>query len=203
MPAPQLVFIHGGECFATYDAYLDALRSWEYEPPTVEHPKRWRQQLAADFAADGWEVHMPAMPSKLNAKYVEWKIWFQKVVPYLRDGVALVGHSLGGIFLAKYLSEERLLVRVRATFLIAAPYDATEPGQSLADFALPAELTGLTEQGGALFLYHSEDDDVVPFTELAKYQAQLPSATARVFTDRGHFLGSELPELLADVRALS
>lgn len=199
----QLVFIHGGESFDSYEAYLEMLKSWDYTPPGKETPKRWKHTLAAELEAEGWEVHMPSMPSKDNARYAAWKIWFEKVVPYMKDYVVLVGHSLGGIFLAKYLSEEKLPVRVAATFLIAAPFDNTEPGESLADFILPASLAGLAEQGGKIFLYHSEDDDVVPFGELAKYQAQLPAATVRVFPDRGHFLGSELPELVADIRSSS
>jgi uncharacterized protein len=196
----QLVFIHGGESFDTYESYLEMLRTWDYVPPSKDEPKRWKHALAHELEANGWEVHMPSMPSKNNAKYAEWKIWFEKVVPYLKDGVVLVGHSLGGIFLAKYLSEETIPVSVRATFIIAAPFDNTEPGESLADFILPVSLARLAEQGGDIFLYHSEDDDVVPFGELGKYWEHLPEAEVRTFTDRGHFLGSEFPELLECIR---
>lgn len=199
----QLVFIHGGESFDTYEQYLEMLRSWEYMPPGKEEPKRWKHALAAELGAQGWEVHMPTMPSKNNAKYAEWKIWFEKVVPYLKNDVVLVGHSLGGIFLAKYLSEEKLPVSVRGTFLVAAPFEHTEPGESLADFVLPESLAGLAEQGGSISLYHSEDDDVVPFGELGKYAAALPGATVRSFNDRGHFLTPDFPEIMADIRSLS
>ncbi|HWU24138.1 MAG TPA: hypothetical protein VN086_00060, partial [Candidatus Paceibacterota bacterium] len=107
-----------------------------------------------------------------------------------------------GIFLAKYLEEGSMPMKIKATFLIAAPHSETEEGESLADFVLPERLDRFAAQAGKLFLYHSEDDDVVPFGELAKYQAQLPNATIRTFSDRGHFLGPELPELTADIRAL-
>ena len=196
----QLVFIHGGESFATYKEYLDALRSWEYDPAT-EPVKKWKETLASELGEE-WQVIMPSMPSKLNAKYLEWCIWFDKVVPHLHDGVVLVGHSLGGIFLAKYLEEGSLPVQVAATFLIAAPHSETEDGESLADFTLPKQLDRFAAQAGKLFLYHSEDDPVVPYSELGKYQVQLPSATVRTFTDRGHFLGPELPEIIEDIRTL-
>lgn len=194
----QLVFIHGGESFATYKDYLDALRSWEYDP-APEPVKKWRDTLAPELGEE-WQVLMPSMPSKLNAKYLEWCIWFDKVVPHLKDGVVLVGHSLGGIFLAKYLEEGSMPFTIAATFLIAAPYDATEPGESLADFALPPSLSRFAAQAGKVCLYHSEDDPVVPFSELAKYQAQLPQATIRTFAGRGHFLGPALPELISDIK---
>lgn len=196
----QLVFIHGGESFATYKDYLDALRSWDYDPAPQAFQK-WRDTLAPELG-DDWQVLMPSMPSKLNAKYLEWCIWFDKVVPHLKDGVVLVGHSLGGIFLAKYLEEGSFPISIRGTFLVAAPHSETEEGESLADFTLPERLDRFAAQAGKLFLYHSEDDPVVPFGELAKYQAQLPDATARIFTDRGHFLGPQFPELIADIKSL-
>lgn len=194
----QVVFIHGGESFATYDDYLAYLRVESYEPFKVRE-KKWREWVA-ERLGDGWEAYVPSMPSPANAKYLEWSIWFEKVIPYLTDGAVLVGHSLGGIFLAKYLSENELPVRIAATFLIASPYDETEPGESLADFALPDSLAALAERGGKLFLYHSEDDPVVAYAALDKYRHQLPEATVRTFTDRGHFLQSEFPELLEDIQ---
>lgn len=196
----QLVFVHGGETFDTYKEYLDAMRTWDYIPPT-EMGKRWKNSLPAELGPE-WEVHAPAMPSKYNAKYLEWCIWFDKVVPYLTDGVIFVGHSLGGIFLAKYLEEGSVPMQIKATFLISAPHDPVDSEYSLADFTLPERLDRFAMQAGNIFLFHSEDDDVVPFEALSKYQAQLPDATVRTFTDRGHFLGSELPELIADIKAL-
>jgi len=142
------------------------------------------------------------MPSKYNAKYLEWCIWFDKVIPHLHDGVVLVGHSLGGIFLAKYLEEGSMPMQIKGTFLVAAPFEECEPGESLADFALPERLEHFVAQAGKLFLYHSEDDPVVPFGALAKYKEKLPDATIRTFTDRGHFLGPEFRELMVDIKSL-
>ena len=195
----QLVFIHGGETFDTYEEYLDALRSSPYEP-FVEKQLRWKHGLK-DALGEAWEVHAPSMPSPMNAKYVEWTIEFEKVIPHLRDGVLLVGHSLGGIFLAKYLNEHALPVTAAATFLVAAPFDTEGTDYSLADFVLPASLDGLRANGGTLHLYHSKDDPVVPFDAVEKYARLLPSAVMRIFEDRGHFMQPEFPELIVDIKA--
>ena len=197
----QLVFIHGGESFDSYDEYLNALRSWEYEPE-LEVQKRWKNTLAERLGGD-WQVFAPTMPSKYNAKYLEWSIWFEKVIPHLHDGVVLVGHSQGGIFLAKYLNEHRLPIAVRATYLIAAPFDTEGTDYTLGDFALPDSLNGLVRNGGEVVIYHSEDDPVVPFNAFGKYVALLPQARTRVFKDRGHFLQTEFPELIEDIKNLS
>jgi len=196
----QLVFIHGGETFSSYEKYLDALRSWDYEPENAVQ-KKWKDTLIPELGNE-WQIFMPSMPSKYNAKYIEWRIWFEKVLPHLTDGTVLVGHSLGGIFLAKFLSENSMPNAIAGTFLVAAPFDEESESGSLADFILPASLDSFEKQGGAIFLYHSEDDPVVPFSELAKYAKQLPEATVRTFSDRGHFLQPEFPELIDDIRAL-
>jgi uncharacterized protein len=198
----QLVFIHGGETFADYEAYIEALRTdLTYDPEKdKQRLKRWRYSLAQDLG-DEWQVLSPEMPSKYNAKYLEWSIWFEKVIPYLKDDAVLVGHSLGGIFLAKYLSEHILPISVRATLLIAAPFDTRDADFSLADFTL-GSLEAFSAQAGKIFLYQSTDDTVVPFSALEAYRERLPDATARIFSDRGHFLQEEFPELIEEISSL-
>ena len=196
----QVVVIHGGETFDTYEQYLDALAAWEYDPTKPEY-KDWKKHLPETLGEE-YEVIRPTMPSKYNAKYVEWRMWFEKVIPYLRDDVSLVGHSLGGLFLAKYLTENTLPVRIQSVHLVAAPYDATSTGTTLADFSIPDTLDGLWNQCGNVFLYHSTDDTVVPVSNMHLYQDKLPYARASIFADRGHFNQETFPEILEDIKAL-
>ncbi len=196
----QLVFIHGGETFDTYDAYLDALKEWTYDP-FKEFGGRWKNSLAEELG-DEWLVFAPTMPSKYNAKYVEWCIWFEKVVPFLKDEVRLVGHSLGGIFLAKYLSEHTLPVSISALWLVAAPFDTSDTDYSLADFVLPDSLEKVSAQTSKIFVYHSTDDPIVPFSALEKYKEKLPDAAVRTFPDKGHFLQEEFPELIQEIQSI-
>ncbi|MBU2103945.1 alpha/beta hydrolase, partial [Patescibacteria group bacterium] len=114
----------------------------------------------------------------------------------------LVGHSLGGIFLAKYFSEHTLLVSIAGLWLIAAPFDTEDTDYSLADFTLPESLENVSKQAKHTVLYHSTDDPVVPFSALDKYKEKLPEATVRIFSDRGHFLQERFPELIEDIQSL-
>ncbi len=196
----QIVFIHGGETFDSHEAYLDFLRNCEFNPEKGKE-KRWKDSLLESLG-DDFEVIAPTMPCKFNAKYKEWKIWFDKVVPFLRDGVVLIGHSLGGIFLAKYLSENDFPKKISAIYLIAAPYDAEDSEYSLADFTLPKSLEKLRRQGGKIFIYHSEDDPVVPFWDSEKYLRALPDAEKTIFKDKGHFLQEEFPEMVESVKKI-
>ena len=196
----QVIFIHGGETFDEYEDYIEYLNRYEFNP-AKEKDKRWKDSLG-ERLGDGFEVMAPAMPSKYNAKYREWKIWFEKTFPYIHDGVILVGHSLGGIFLAKYLSENNFPTKICATYLIAAPYDSDNSEYSLADFILPDSLKKFEEQGGTIFIFHSEDDPIVPFVDLEKYLRALPSAVKVAFKDKNHFMDEEFQELIDSIKNL-
>ncbi len=196
----QVVVIHGGDSFATYEEF------WKHLCETILHLDRlrlsgWKGSLQAALG-DLYDVVLPRMPNPQNAKYAEWKLWFEKLLPELEPTVLLVGHSLGGSFLAKYLSENKIDTHILGTYLVAAPFD-TDGDRALHDFNVTNDLALLREQGGHLFLYHSEDDPIVAFSELAKFVNLLPDATVRTFTDREHFQQPELPELVADIRSLS
>lgn len=192
--------MHGGEPFSTYEEYLSYLKTTPIDLEKLKN-KGWKNYLEETLGED-YEVVSPRMPNPQNAKYSEWKIWFERFVPFIKRGVVLVGGSLGGVFLAKYLSENNFPKTIKATFLIAAPYD-TDGDRPLADFVLPKSLKKLEQQGGQIFLYHSKDDPIVEFSELEKYQKALPHAQARIFEDRQHFNQEEFPELVADIKKLN
>ncbi len=155
------------------------------------------QQLGEQY-----EVFSPRMPCQDNARYADWKLWFAKILPLLEKNAILMGPSLGGIFLAKYLSEETIPKKILATFLIAAPYDKKDIKEALGDFVLPEALEKLEAQAGKVFLYHSKDDPIVPFVNLQKYQKTLPEAHVRIFEDRGHFNVEEFPEIVEDIKTV-
>ncbi len=196
---PQIFVIHGGDAFDTYEEYLANLRA---KTTTLERlsARGWKLSLR-DRLADIADVYTPEMPNKQNAKYAEWKIWFGKIVPLMNDGVVLVGHSLGGIFLAKYLSEEILPTKIRATLLVAPPFN-TATNHPLADFNLGEELHKLQDRGGEIVFYHSRDDQVVPYSNLEDYRRALPLARYVSFENRGHFNQESFLEIEEDLRKL-
>ena len=192
----QVVVIHGGDTFETYDAYLAFLRDFEISIDRYTSSKSdWKPWLREKLGTD-YEVILPVMPNKTNAQFEEWKLWFEKLIPFLNDGVVLVGHSLGGAFLAKYLSLYTFPKKIHGVFLVSAVYDGDSEGYSLASFSLPSTLNLQTD---AVFLYHSEDDSVVPLSALESYKKAIPQAVTRIFTDRKHINQTEFPELAEDI----
>ncbi|MFA6437066.1 MAG: alpha/beta hydrolase [Candidatus Paceibacterota bacterium] len=196
----QVLVIHGGDTFDTYEEYLVFLNDYEINLEKSKI-KRWKETLAEKLG-ENFDVISPKMPNSMNAKYKEWKIIFEKYFPYLSDNLILVGHSLGGTFVAKYLSENDFPKKILATFLVSACYDNEVSGYSLGDFSLPQSLEKLEKQGGKVFLIHSKDDKVVSFKDFEKYKKDLPMAETMIFEDRGHFDQPEFPEVVGKIKEI-
>ncbi len=197
---PQILVIHGGNAFEKYDEYLAYLRERDFSLDRFR-AKDWKTTLR-DVLGEDYDVLNPLMPNSQNARYAEWKIWFERIVLLLDEEVILIGHSLGGIFLTKYLSENDFPKKVKATLLVAAPFN-TENEHPLVDFVISRDLKRFERQGGKIILYHSTDDQVVPFSNSESYKKLLPKAELEVFENRGHFNQSEFPELVKDIKRLS
>ncbi|MCX6714295.1 MAG: alpha/beta hydrolase [Candidatus Uhrbacteria bacterium] len=193
----QIFAIHGGGAFDTYEAFLEDLRSINLDLSRATR-EGWKQSLQ-ETLGDDFEVIQPRMPNANNAKYLEWKIWFEKHIPFMQDGVIFIGHSLGGIFLAKYLSEETLPKTIRATLLVAPPFN-TETEHPLADFILSASLEKFEKQAGTIYFFQSKDDEIVPYANVESYTCVLPRAHLIAFEDRGHFHQATFSELIEVIK---
>lgn len=197
----QIVVMHGGHGHITTKNILSYLQNKIVKPEDFKLKIGWKENIAHSLSND-FELFHPQMPNKQSAKYEEWKIWFEKLVPFLNDDVILVGHSLGGLFFIKYLSENSFSKKIAALFTVAAPYDGRNNKHLNETFALKEDLSGVTKQVKHIFMYHSKDDHVVPFQDFEKYQKKLPGIQGRVFTDRDHFNQEEFPELVKDIQSL-
>lgn len=197
----QIIIIHGGTSFDTYEDYLSFLKMREITLEDLRRGKDWKSTLQEELG-ENFEVLSPQMPNKTNAHYKEWKIWFERIIPFLNENVILIGQSLGGIFLAKYLSENTFPQKIKITILVAAPFDDKNTKGSLADFKLPSSLEKLNRQGGEIYLIQSKDDSVVPFEQVERYKKALSLSETIVFEGRGHFSQESFPEIIELIKKL-
>ena len=170
----QVIVIHGGSVFKTYKDYMASLKSLKVD---LERYRKigWKDSLRKELG-NRFDVLLPKMPNAMNSNYSEWEILFKKIACLLNDNVILIGHSLGGVFLAKYLSENKFPKKILASILIAPPYDEKDIKEPVCDFVISNNLDKFKKQGGKIFIYQSEDDPVVPYVDLGKYQKALPNA---------------------------
>ncbi len=201
----QLIVIHGGMTFKNRKDYVNYLKTREI---TINNNPNWKDQYLKCKLEKYCEIIKPRMPLKENAKYEDWKIHFERYIPYLKDNIILIGESLGAIFLAKYLSENKFPKKIVSTYLVAPPFDNTLLGEDLVGgFTLSNDLSLLEENSSKLYLIFSKDDDVVPISHAKKYQKKLQSARIIIFNSKnGHFEIKEFTEIVnmikGDIQAM-
>ncbi len=207
MNKKQVLVIHGGGFFDSREEYARSLKkeTLKKEELLTELPVGWKETLQEDLGS-GFEVLRPTMPSKENAKYDEWKIWFEKCLPFIDSDYVLVGHSLGGIFLARYLSEEKLTCKPLGLVMVAAPYfEATKAKgkKSKGGFFVDKRLKNISLNVSNIVIIQSDDDTIVPAAHALKFKKMLPQATLLMLKGKGHFFrGAKYPEIVESIRTL-
>lgn len=192
----QVLIIGGAMTFDKYQEYIEFLQNITIDIERIKPGYDWKSTIQQDLG-DNYEVLAPSMPNKNNAKYKEWKIWFENILSVVNKDVILVGHSMGGVFLAKYLSEHLIDNNIGKLVLLAAPYSDT-PEESIGSFKLTKPFTKLIKQVNNVVLVYSQDDTVVPYNDGILYQKSLPGSKLVTFKDKGHFNMPNFPEL-ADI----
>ena len=201
MTKTNIIIIHGGMNFKTYNDYLFWLENeWEFEYSKKDNVN-WKNndKFLERFSKRKFNIVVPKMPNNLNAKYRDWEIVFNKIIKKFSGDTILIGHSLGGIFLPKFLSENKLSknINLKSTYLIGAPFDNTLPDEYLGkDFDLKKiDLKLFEKQSKNIFLFFSKDDPIVPFSHMKKFKSILKNSKEVVFSKKGHFNQSDFKEL--------
>jgi uncharacterized protein len=161
----------------------------------------WQASLQDALGAK-YELLTPQMPSPESPQYAAWKSRLEESLALLNDKAILVGHSLGGSILLKYLPEETCQKSISGLFIVAAPCWGADQDWQSDDFAFRQNFSNLVHIP-RIVLYHSRDDEVVPFTNLAIFKEKLPSAIVRPLNGRGHeFNNREFREIVDDIKSL-
>lgn len=155
-----------------------------------------RQLILKDIHAVSIEPPLPFRP-----RYNEWKKEFERFD--LTPETILVGHSCGGGFLVRYLSENKH-TRVGKVALVAPwtnpdNYEVSDTADFF-DFELDPDFPSRTK-GVTVFV--STDDEPSVVKTVNDLETRVHGLNLRKYTDRKHFLlqdlgGSEFPELLEE-----
>jgi uncharacterized protein len=153
-----------------------------------------RQLILKDIHANSIEPPMPFRP-----RYEEWKKEFERFD--ITDRTILVGHSCGGGFLIRYLSEHKNL-QVGKVFLIA-PWinpDNEMESNTLDFFQFEIDPTFPERTAGVTVFVSSDDyESVVKTVEILT--EKVPNLVVKHYSDQGHFKDSRLPYLLSLILA--
>jgi len=195
----QILFIHGGTTFKNKKDYISFLKNREV---SVVKKTSWKGEYLDKKLGGYFEIIRPLMPLADNARYEYWKICFERYFPHLRPNIILIGSSLGGIFLAKYLSENKFPKKILSVYLVCPPYDGAGSSEDLVGgFKLKSDLSLIEKNCRNINLLFSQDDEVVPLIQAKKYARKLKKAKIIVFANmNGHFKVPEFPEIIKMIK---
>ncbi len=178
----QVLFIHSGGSQGLHEGSNDLANYL-------------RKVLGQEYA-----ICDPQMPDPENPEYLTWKMILAKEISRLQGTLILVGHSLGGSVLLKYLSEESCPNPIAGLFIVAAPFWGGK-GWKVEEYILKEDFYTRLPPIPKIFLYHSRPDEVVPFHHLRFYADKLPGAILREPASNRHLFSKGLPELVEDIRS--
>lgn len=195
----QIFIVHGGMTFKNKKDYINYLKTRDV---SIENKDRWYGSYFDKELGKKFEIIRPRFPRSEDSKYEEWRIWFERFFPYLRDNIIFIGGSLGGIFLAKYLSENNFSKKILATYLVCPPFDNTCFTEDLVGgFKLKSDLSLLEKNSNKLTLLFSKDDDSVPVAHAEKYRNKLKNSEIVIYKSKnGHFKISKFPEIVKMIK---
>lgn len=197
----QIIIIWWWWCFLTKEAFYNALKTREYNP--FEKSKNRRERLT-EQTEKTYQTIIPTMPCKQNADYIAWKIWFERHFEFFNnEDIILIGHSQWAVFLTKWLSENQFPKQVKQLHLVSWVFDDNDlDEETIGNFIFdPSNLNNIESQVNHIFIYHSKDDDIVPFRHGEELAKHLPSGNFLIFENRGHFREYNFPELLENIKS--
>ena len=209
----NLIHIHGGEVWQDKSTYRSKIQSGElnsywysksFDNAVDGFKTSWKSEVS-NFCKDNYiSLIKPQMPNKTNADYTKWKWVFEQSLPFITDQTVLVGHSLGSMFLTRYLSENKL--DCKAVFLVSGGL-WTNSENKREDFDVNWGLdsgfevsNGLIQLGNKINIVHSKDDYAVEFARSVNLKAKLPNANFLELDGLGHLSGEceQLANLIID-----
>ncbi len=152
----------------------------------------WYPWLKAELEKKRFLVLAPTMPDNVEAKASVW-------LPYMRDvlkcdeNTVVVGHSSGAVAAMRYAEEYKLLGSV----LVGACYTdlGYESERISGYYDTPWQWDKIKNNQQWTIIFASSDDPYIPISEQRFIHHNLGGEYCE-FTDRGHFSGDEISDLL-------
>lgn len=166
---------------------------------TAAPDDHWFPWLAGRLEAAGFEVSVPELPESVRPDAAAWHAAADAAIGEIRDGDAVIGHSLGSLVALRVLAE-----RARRAGTGVAPADRLGSLVLVSGFAGPIapvpELDAFAEAGvdlsavprfvRSIAAVRSDDDTIVPPADTDSLAAAL-GVPVEVVPGGGHFLGRD------------
>jgi predicted alpha/beta hydrolase family esterase len=154
---------------------------------SVEHPSSsnfaWIPWLQKQLIVQDIKTDTPEMPHAYLPDYALWKREFERFD--ITPETTLVGHSMGGGFLVRWLSEHSE-IKTGKVILVAPSLDPLKQNETgFCDFTIDPELTNRVD---ALIVMTSDNDSDKAVMSVKMLTDALPSIDVRLYPGFGHFI---------------
>ncbi len=150
------------------------------------HPeKNWFPWLKRELETKGFEVSVPAMPHANAPQLSEWLPTLQSVISEPDEETYLIGHSLGGITILRYLETMKENQKIGGALLVAGfsrPIHFTELNNF---FGTPLDYEKCRRSARSIVCINSDNDEHVPLEDGEIMRDKL-SAKLIVVPNAGH-----------------
>lgn len=181
----KAIIIHG----------LPTKEEYYTEESDSESNNHWIPWLQKKLILNDVLAQTPEMPTPYDPTYTQWRDTLMQFQP--DENTILVGHSCGGGFIVRFLSEEN--IKVSKVVLVAPWLDPRkEVTQNMFEFKIEKNIVSKTK-GITIFESTNDDEEVKESIELIKNEVM--DIKIVTFKDHGHFVSRysknrEFPELL-------
>jgi len=198
----QILFIGGGMSFGGRVKMENYFKNLDID---VKWGKSWKDWLAWTLE-DTFEFIKFEQPVAENADYGIWKIVFEKYfAKFNNKDLIIISHSLGTIFIIKYLVENGFIKKIKQLHLVAPivsddflpENEVEQTGTFTFDISKISDVRKCVEQ---IHVWHSTDDAMCMYQNAEYIKEQISESKLHTFQDRGHFIQSTFFELFDVLR---
>lgn len=140
------------------------LHGWNASPR--DH---WFWQAKVEWEKLGWKVVVPDLPGNYYPKKETWVRAIEVVQP--DENWTLIGHSLGGVAILRYL--EKAPKTVKQVILVATPYEPMKFGAIANFFEGEFDWKKIKNNCSNFALLYQDEDMAVPLEHGKKYAQEL------------------------------
>lgn len=158
----------------------------------------WLPWLQKQLLIRGIHAEIPEMPDAYLPNYNKWAKKFE--IFDINEETILVGHSCGGGFLLRWLTENKVKV---GNVVLVAPWLDPERSKTVSFFKFKID-PNVIMRSSKLKVFVSSDDEDDVLVSVKQIQEAIPNIFVRRFQGLGHFTEGEMrrkdfPEILEEL----